>query len=414
MMAAQLDRAEFQLLESIPDALLITNQAGDILFVNERLGGLFGYSREELIGRSVSRLMPERFRHTHEQNLAAYARAPYVRPMGAAGVLWARHKSGQELPVEIYLSPFRRDGEMFVMAAIRDVSLRIKMEEELRRSRDELDERVRARTAELEETANRLLAEKEENARATARVRQLQDELSHLSRLSTIGEMAAGLGHELNQPLAAIVNYAQGCIHRMQSGEVEQDVLIDALQRISREAARGSEIITRFKRFARKQELHREWVSIDGLLFDALRLTEADVGRHEIALDLRVRGLLPQVYVDPIQLQQVVVNLVRNAIDAVVGQPKEGRRISVEVARPRDDAIEITVIDTGHGLKAESVERLFEAFFTTKPEGLGMGLSLSRRIIEAHGGELTAQPNADRGMTFRILLPVSDGLPHGQ
>jgi signal transduction histidine kinase len=155
-------------------------------------------------------------------------------------------------------------------------------------------------------------------------------------------------------------------------------------------------------------------MNIDGLLFDALRLTEPDVVRNGVQMDFRVSGLLPQVYVDAIQLQQVVVNLLRNAIEAVLEQPAGMRRISVQIEQPGTDAVEISVIDTGHGLKAESVEQLFDTFFTTKPEGLGMGLSLSRRIVEAHGGELRARTNADRGMTFSILLPVLQEVPRGQ
>jgi two-component system sensor kinase FixL len=406
-MALPVTDTDFSVLEYIPDALLIADQVGNIVFANRGLGTLFGYEPSELIGDSLAKLMPERYRGTHRANVAAYARNPYVRPMGGGAIFQARNRSGQEFPIEIYLSPLHTSGGLFVMAAIRDVSQRVKLEEELRRSRDELDERVRQRTAELEETAKRLRSEKEEHARASGRVRQLQEELSHLSRLSTIGEMAAGLGHELNQPLAAIVNYAQGCIRRMQTGELENDALVDVLQRISREASRGSDIITRFRRFAKKQELRREWVNIDGLLFEALRLAELDVARHGISLDFRASGLLPQVYVDPIQLQQVLVNVVRNAIDAVAGQPEDRRKVAVQVSRPRPDAVEIAVSDTGHGLKADSVERLFDTFFTTKPDGLGMGLSLSRRIVEAHGGELGAQPNEDGGMTFRIVIPIS-------
>jgi PAS domain S-box-containing protein len=409
MTGSRIGVSEYQVLESIPDALLIVDQAGAIVFANDGVGRLFGYAGEELIGHSLNELLPERFRRTHEQKFADYAKDPYVRPMGGGAIFHARRKSGEEFPVEINLSPLNTADELLVMAAIRDVSARVKLEGELRRSRDELDDRVRARTSELEEAARRLLSEREETARTSARVRQMQEELSHLSRLSTIGEMAAGLGHEINQPLASIVNYAQGCIRRIESDTGEPDQLIDAFQRISREAARGSEIIGRFRRFARKQELNRQWVNTDGLLFDALRLMEPDVAKHGIAMDLRVSGLLPQVYVDPIQLQQVVVNLLRNAVEAVMGEQEDNRHVTLQAGRPRGDAIEIAVIDTGHGLKAESVDRLFDTFFTTKSDGLGMGLSLSRRIVEAHGGELSAQANNDRGMTFCVLLPVSEG-----
>lgn len=404
---------DYRLFEYIPDALLIADQAGNIIFANQRLEQLFGYATEELLGRSLDRLMPDRFRGTHRVNVAAYVKEPYVRPMGGGQIFQARHKSGREFPVEIYLSPLPLASGLLMMAAIRDVSQRVKLEEELRRSRDELDERVRIRTAELEETATRLQREKEEHARAAARASQLHEELSHVSRLSTIGEMASGLGHELNQPLAAIVNYAQGCIRRLQANELEQDALIDALQRISREAARGGEIISRFRNFARKRELRCEWINIENLLFDALRLTESDVARLGVTMDFRVEGLLPQVYVDPLQLQQVVVNLVRNAIEAVLERPEGERKVSVRVSQPRRDAIELVVTDTGHGLKAESVEHLFDTFFTTKPDGLGMGLSMSRRIVEAHGGQLSARPNDGPGMTFSVILPINEGIPRG-
>jgi len=414
MAEASLDTSELGLLEFIPDALLVADRSGNIVFVNEGLSRLFGYAPDELRGRGLDRLMPERFRDTHGANVAHYASEPFVRPMGSGSVFPARNKSGEEFPVEIYLSPLNTADGLYVMAAIRDVSQRVKLEEELRQSRDELDERVRVRTAELEQTANRLRSEKEEHARAAERVRQLQNELSHLSRLSTIGEMAAGLGHELNQPLAAIVNYAQGCVRRLQSGEVVQDQMIDALQRISREASRSSEIIARFRRFAKKQDLRREWTNVDGLLFDALRLAEPDVARHGIKMDFRVSGLLPQVYVDEIQLQQVIVNLLRNAIDAVLERPAGTREIAVRIQQPGADMFEISVADTGHGLKADSVEQLFDTFYTTKPEGLGMGLSLSRRIVEAHGGELRARVNEDVGMTFSILIPILSGAAHGQ
>jgi len=152
-------QTDFKLLESIPDALLIASQAGDVVFANEGVGRLFGYAREELIAHGLNLLLPERFRRSHEQNIAAFARDPYVRPMGGGAIFYGRHKSGDEFPVEIYLSPLRRADELLVMAAIRDVSPRVKLEEELRRSRDDLDERVRVRTAELEETAKRLLSE---------------------------------------------------------------------------------------------------------------------------------------------------------------------------------------------------------------------------------------------------------------
>jgi two-component system sensor histidine kinase TtrS len=251
-----------------------------------------------------------------------------------------------------------------------------------------------------------------EHARSEERILQLQAELSHISRLSMIGEMTSGLGHELNQPLAAINNYAQGCIRRIQGGKADNDSLVDALQRVSREAAKASDIIARFRRFAKKEQLQRDWVNLDSLICDAVRLSELDSAKHGVEVDLHLSGVMPQVFIDPIQIQQVIVNLVRNAIEATLETPEGKKSVSVHVSSPDEDRIKVSVSDNGHGLLAESVDHLFQPFFTTKTNGLGMGLSLSHRIIKAHGGELSAQPNEDSGMTFCFLLPVSDAVSY--
>lgn len=399
---------EFEILESIPDALLITEVAGGIVFVNAQFSTLFGYSPDEVLGESLDRLMPDRFRPAHRSHIDEYVKDPYVRPMGDCSGFYALHKAGHEFPVEIYLSPLSVGDETFVMAAIRDISNRKKLEEELRRSRDELDERVSLRTAELEESTRRLQKEMRDHAQSEERILQLQAELSHISRLSMIGEMTSGLGHELNQPLAAINNYAQGCIRRIQGGKADNDSLVDALQRVSREAARASDIIARFRRFAKKEQLQRDWVNVDSLICDAVRLSELDSAKHGVEVDLRLSGVMPQLFIDPLQIQQVMVNLIRNAIEATYDAPDGKKYVSVHASVSEKDTIKVAVIDNGHGLLADSVDHLFRPFFTTKPNGLGMGLSLSHRIIQAHGGELSAQANADRGMTFCFVLPVSD------
>jgi len=236
----------------------------------------------------------------------------------------------------------------------------------------------------------------------------LQSELSHTARLSMIGEMASGLGHEINQPLAAINNYAQGCIRRIHGGTADNQSLVDALQRISREASRTSDIIARFRRFAKKEQLQREWINADALVCDAVRLSELESAKHGVAMDLRLSGILPQLYVDPIQIQQVIVNLVRNAIEATLESTEGTKSVSIQVSGAEGDKIKVSVTDSGHGLLAESVDHLFQQFFTTKANGLGMGLSLSQRIIQAHGGELSAYPNEGQGMTFFFVLPVAD------
>lgn len=402
------------ILEAIPDALLVADKAGKIAFVNTQLVKLFGYPRHELIGCPLDKLMPEQFRHAHPLHVAGYVKAPHIRPMGDCSGFYGLRKTGEEFPVEIYLSPLYANDVMFIMAAIRDITRRKQLEEELRKSRDELDGRVRARTAELEDTARRLQTEIDEHARSEERILQLQAELSHISRLSVIGEMVSGLGHELNQPLAAINNYAQGCIRRLHAGKTDNADFADALQRISREASRASEIIERFRRFAKREQLQREWVSVDALVCDAIRLSELEFARHGVKMDLRLSGVMPQVFIDPIQIQQVIVNLVRNAIESTLNAPQGERAVSIQASSPDSDSIRVNVRDNGHGLLVESVNHLFQPFFTTKANGLGMGLSLSRRIIETHGGELSAQANGDQGMTFSFVLPVSGAVSHVQ
>jgi PAS domain S-box-containing protein len=395
------------LLESIPDALLIVDSERVVIYVNSELLKLFGYMSEELIGHPLEQLIPARSRAAHQSHVDGYAKKPYVRPMSRSSDLYALHKDGREFPVQIYLSPYVFNDKTCFMAAVRDMTRQKQLEAELMKSRDELELRVRQRTGELEETARRLQMEMKEHADSEASILKLQAELSHVARLGMIGEMASGLGHELNQPLAAITNYAQGCIRHLYAGTGGKENLIDALQRITRESSRASEIIGRFRRFSRKEDLQREWVSADTLIIDAVRLTELESSRQGVGVDLRFSGLLPQVHVDPIQIQQVVVNLVRNAVEATVAGPDADKSVVVHVSRPDEAHVKISVTDRGHGLLAESVEQLFQPFFTTKAGGLGMGLSLSRRIIEAHGGSLQAEPGAGIGMVFYFELPIS-------
>jgi len=399
--------AGFEILESLPDALLITDGDGTIAYANLRFAALFGYTPAEVVGAPLDRLMPGRFHLSHQSRVKGYVRDPHVRPMGECNGFYALHKSGTEFPVEIYLSPIHAGGRLFVMAAVRDISQRQQLEAELRLSRDDLEQRVKARTAELEETARQLELEMAERALSEERLLQLQAELSHVARLSMIGEMSSGLGHELNQPLAAINNYAQGCIRRLQAGNADSGALVEALQRISREAARASDILTRFRRFARKEQLDREWVNMGSLIVDAVQLSEVDAIKYGVEVDLHLNGVLPQLYIDPLQIQQVIVNLIRNAIEATA-DTQGSRQVAVQVACADKDWIKVEIVDAGHGLLAESVEQLFKPFFTTKNYGLGMGLSMSQRIVQAHGGSLSARANDGGGMTFFFLLPLAD------
>ena len=228
----------------------------------------------------------------------------------------------------------------------------------------------------------------------------------HLSRLSTLGEMATGLAHELNQPLASIVSYTQGCIRRIRDGQAEQSDLIAALGNVTSEAERAGEIIRRIRRFIRKREPQQTRIEPAELIEQCVALVRHELQAEGVALDVQVGKDLPCIDADRIQLQQVILNLLRNSMEAMEGVDRSNRAITVRACLRQDGSLTVAIRDTGSGITAGEVERVFEPFYTTKAEGTGMGLAISRTIIEAHGGWLSAQANPDGGSTFEFTLPV--------
>jgi PAS domain S-box-containing protein len=248
-------------------------------------------------------------------------------------------------------------------------------------------------------------AEISERKRAEEAARQHQAELTHVLRLSTMGEMAAGLAHEINQPLAAIVNYAQGCGRRLRGNPREVSAVLPVIDDIAAEALRAGEIIRRLRSLVRKETPRQDWIDLAEVTDEILRLVQPDTFQHGITVTVNAHPELPRVHGDRIQLEQVVLNLFRNAIDAM-SQVTGPRELSVRIARAGDNAVELAVSDTGHGMPPLVAERVFDPFFSTKPGGLGMGLSISRTIIEVHQGRLSVVCNKDAGVTFRMTLPV--------
>jgi two-component system sensor kinase FixL len=243
-----------------------------------------------------------------------------------------------------------------------------------------------------------------EQRRLEAQERTYQRQLAHVSRLTVAGELASGIAHELNQPLGAIATFSAGCKRLIDSGEAESPEVRDALVQISAQAQRGGEIIRRMRRFVSKHELEFSLTDINAIVREAFRLVqigEADAG-IELSLGLAEGPLT--VLVDRIQMQQVIVNLVQNGLDAMRETEGVRRTLTVRTARLDQDRVEVTVTDRGKGLVDEDIERVFEPFFTTKPQGLGIGLSISRSIVEVHKGKIWARSNPDQGMTFGFEL----------
>jgi len=243
--------------------------------------------------------------------------------------------------------------------------------------------------------------------------RQLQERLTHFARLSTMGEMAAGLAHEINQPLSAITLYAQACQRFIRSPNREDDDVMAALEQISAQALRAGEVIRRMRNFVKNREVKREPVDCNRLLDDLRTLAETDARLHNVRLRIEDEPNLPTVYGDPIQLQQVVLNLVRNAMDAMADVPETQREVVLSARRLVEGEIEIVVADHGSGLAPDATEHLFNPFFTTKAGGTGLGLAISRSIVRAHGGRLWHTPNERMGARFHFTLPVSPA-PRGE
>ncbi|MGE0480430.1 MAG: ATP-binding protein [Phycisphaerae bacterium] len=250
-----------------------------------------------------------------------------------------------------------------------------------------------------------------ERARLDERGREHQAQLAHVARLATMGEMASGLAHELNQPLCAIVNYAEASIELLAS-QGSADELRRALIEVARQAERAGEVIRRLREFVRWRELRREPVDINHVVREVVGFTAAELRQRGIAVRLALAPVLPRALGDAVQLQQVLINLIRNACDAM-STTDAPRRLTIRTARA-GGMVDVAVSDAGPGLPEDGGEHWFEPFFTTKGDGMGMGLSISRSIVEAHGGRIGAVSNRTRGATIRFTIPAAPRRPNGR
>ncbi len=272
---------------------------------------------------------------------------------------------------------------------------------------------VRRRTRALDTTNARLVEEMAERQRAEEADRLHQRELEHVARLSILGEMASSIAHELNQPLAAISNYAQGCLLRLKAGRFTQDDMERASAEIAGQAERAATVIRRIRAFVRKRESQRGPVEICELLEECAALYEAPIHRAGVVAETRCDPALPAISADRVQLTQVILNLVQNAVDAMASTAPDHRRVEIDAAQLTDPihgaGLAISVRDHGPGMDGPAMDHFAEAFYTTKPEGIGLGLALSRSIVEAHGGWLRASaPDSGPGLKVTLWLPLGD------
>ena len=278
----------------------------------------------------------------------------------------------------------------------------------LKEARDQLDAKVQERTAQLQQTNLQLQSEIAERKRAEEAVHKTEANLAHLTRVMTMSELATSIAHEVNQPLAAIVTNGDACMRWLAAEPPNLERARDSVTRIINEGSRASEVIKRIRALSKKASLQRSVLGINEVIQDVLGLVGTELVKNRILLSCNLKPDLPPVVGDRVQLQQVVLNLIVNGIEAMDGVRERPRELVIQSDLADTGLVSVTVRDSGVGLDPQQMERVFEAFFTTKPEGVGMGLSISRTIIEAHGGRLWAISNQGPGATFQFTLPIAE------
>jgi two-component system, LuxR family, sensor kinase FixL len=357
-----------RLIETVADALLIVRENGEITFLNARATDLFGYTRQELQGRLVDKLVPEHCLEQHRAMRTAWFTDPQPRVFNSSSGCSALRKDGSEFPVEIRITPLQTIEEGLVLAAtIRDITGQVQAREQL--------------LAHL-------------------------SELAHESRLSTMGEMVAGLAHELNQPLYAISNYARACQESIKQHAELSEQFSPLADKLVAQTQRAADIVRRLRRFVSRREPRRAAVDINALVREVQQLLLFHAHRFSITTELKLAEKLPPALGDSLLIEQTLVNLVRNAFEAMSEEGSAPAVVTVETGVADNGMIQITVTDTGPGFGQATMDQLFEAFYTTKKQGMGLGLVISRSIAEAHAGQLIAMPNPNGGAILRLTLPA--------
>ena len=281
--------------------------------------------------------------------------------------------------------------------------------ESLRQAHDELDAKVRERTAELKRANEQLQSEIAERKTAEDGLIRAQGQIARIARITTMGELAASIAHELNQPLGSIVMSGDACLRWLAAKPPNLEEVRQAVEAIIRDGTRASAVLVRTRGLLRRGERLRERLDINDVIRDVIALSDGELRRNGVSLRTDMPGNLPRVIVDRVLLQQVILNLIMNAIEAVRAVGDGARVLHIRTEEQPSGSIVVLVQDSGVGVDPEHSCRMFEAFYTTKAEGVGMGLTISRSIIEAHGGRLWAVANDGPGSTFCFTLPIDEG-----
>lgn len=355
------------IIETSPDALITIDEGGQVLSFNPAAEAMFGYQASEMLGKNVNCLMPAPYREAHDGYLERYLKTGERRIIGIGREVLAQKKNGDVFPIDLAVGEVEFSNCRQFAGFIRDATQRHAAEQS---------------------------------------VNELRSELLHVSRLSELGEMASALAHELNQPLTAIINYLEACRRLLErADDAGHEQTEGLMKKASDQAHRAGQIIQQLRKFIAKGETEHRLETINPVVREAVDLAMVGSEKRSVKLAFEFADELPDVMIDRVQIQQVVMNLVRNSVDAL--SEVDDRSLTVRTSGTADDKVQIDVVDTGPGLAKDVADRLFQPFVTTKPGGIGIGLSICKTIVDAHGGKLWTTANPTGGTAFHIGLPAS-------
>lgn len=355
-------------LDTAIDGVITITPDGLIESFNHSAEKMFGYTAQEVIGRNVNMLMPEPHHSQHDGYLGHYLATGEKRIIGIGREVIARRKDGSLFPIELAVGEFEEHGERRFTGFTRDIS---------------------------------------DRKRAEAEARDRLNQLAHVTRVSAMGDLASGIAHEVNQPLTAITTTAHACLHLLRDHRASPEVVQRSLEQIARQAERASNVIHGMRNFLRKaDERPMEEVDIRELLRDVLQLMQHEIRVQDVDVRLDMPAELPLVELNVVQIEQVMLNILRNAIEAMTGSATRRVNVKIRALVTEGTTVELVVHDTGPGVPPEIRERVFEPFVTSKSAGMGQGLSISRGIVRAHGGDLRLL-EVECGACFSITLPAA-------
>ncbi len=361
------------MLETVPDAVIVIDARGRIESFSRSAQRQFGYTPDEIIGENVKILMPSPYREAHDGYLDRYIETGERRIIGIGRVVVGRRKDGSTFPMELAVGEVTMGPSPQFIGFVRDLTERQEVER---------------------------------------RLQELQSELMHVSRLSAMGQMGAALAHELNQPLTAIINYSQAAKRLSEAASSQSSTrAMEVMEKISQQALRAGQVIRRLRQFVEKGSTEHRPEDVNKVVEEACALALVGTRESGVRAVFDLAADLPPVSIDKIQVQQVVLNLVRNAVEAM--SESEPRMLKVVTGNGSDGMIMVEVMDTGPGLAESVLRQLFQPFVTTKERGMGIGLSICRSIIDAHGGRISAQPNPGGGTQFTFTLPIAEDASAG-